>query len=85
MKARLFCKFGHLAEKEFDISDEATIGANESNSIVLKAETISGNHARFFLIRRKNIISQFLLRIFACKAVIRLIPELLSAIGPTPS
>lgn len=48
MQARLFCKFGQLAGKEFDISEYATIGTNKSNTIVLKAETISGNHARIF-------------------------------------
>ena len=48
MQAKLFCKFGHLAGKEFDISDEATIGTNESNRIVLNAATISENHARIF-------------------------------------
>ncbi len=49
MQAKLFCKFGQLAGKEFDISDETTIGTNDSNGIVLKAATISENHARIFL------------------------------------
>jgi len=48
MRAKLFCKLGHLAGKEFYISDEATIGTNDSNRIVLNAATISGNHARIF-------------------------------------
>ena len=48
MQAKLFCKFGQFAGKEFDISNETTIGTDDSNTIVLKAETISGNHARIF-------------------------------------
>ena len=48
MEAKLFCKFGEFAGREFDISDEATIGTDDSNTIVLKTETISGNHARIF-------------------------------------
>ena len=48
MEAKLFCKFGEFAGREFDISDEATIGTDASNTIVLKTETISGNHARIF-------------------------------------
>lgn len=48
MQAKLFCKFGEFAGKEFDISNEATIGTNESNTVALKTDTISGNHARIF-------------------------------------
>ncbi len=57
MQAKLFCKFGQLAGKEFDISDEATIGTNDSNGIVLNAATISENHARISLDMEGNIIS----------------------------
>jgi len=48
MRAKLSCKFGPLAGEEFEISKEATIGTDATNSIVLKAKTISGQHARIF-------------------------------------
>ena len=49
MPARLFCKTGPLAGSSFQISDEATIGKNSGNKIVLQADVVSGTHARIYL------------------------------------
>ncbi len=47
-KARLFCKTGAFAGKEFEISSEALIGRSQTNTITLSAEAISNHHARIF-------------------------------------
>jgi pSer/pThr/pTyr-binding forkhead associated (FHA) protein len=48
MKAKLFCKTGQLAGASFEIANEATIGKNPDNTIVLYPQIISGRHARIF-------------------------------------
>jgi pSer/pThr/pTyr-binding forkhead associated (FHA) protein len=48
MKARLLCTTGLLAGTQFEISNEATVGKNAGNTIVLDSPIISGWHARIF-------------------------------------
>ena len=48
MKAKLFCKTGHLAGKEFIVKKEAIIGKHPANDCVLDADIISGQHARIY-------------------------------------
>jgi len=46
--AKLFCKTGQLTRAEYEFSNEATIGRNNTNSIVLHPSIISSEHARIF-------------------------------------
>lgn len=48
MNARLFCKTGALADSEFQIGEEATIGRREQNDVPIPSEAVSGRHARIF-------------------------------------
>lgn len=48
MRAKLFCKFGSMKGASFEIGEEATIGRNEDNAIVLAHPSISQHHARIF-------------------------------------
>jgi pSer/pThr/pTyr-binding forkhead associated (FHA) protein len=54
MIAKLFCRTGQLAGAEYTIRDEATIGKNPTNTVVLYPAVISGNHARIFFDKSKN-------------------------------
>ncbi len=48
MQAKLFCKTGQLAGKEFLINNEATVGKHPTNDCVLDADIISSQHARIY-------------------------------------
>jgi pSer/pThr/pTyr-binding forkhead associated (FHA) protein len=48
MQAKLFCKSGNLAGKEFLIENEATIGKHPTNDCVLDVDIVSSQHARIF-------------------------------------
>ncbi len=48
MRAKLFCKYGEMKGKEFEIQDEATIGRSSANQIVLPHQGVSKRHARIF-------------------------------------
>jgi pSer/pThr/pTyr-binding forkhead associated (FHA) protein len=48
MQAKLMCKTGQLAGKEFLINNEATIGKHPTSDCVLDADIISGQHARIY-------------------------------------
>ncbi len=48
MQAKLLCKTGQLAGKEFLIKKDATIGKHPANDCVLDADIISGQHARIY-------------------------------------
>jgi len=48
MNAKLFCKTGILSGAKYDIGNEATIGKEAGNSILLDTKIISGRHARIF-------------------------------------
>lgn len=47
-KARLFCKTGQFAGKEFEIGSETLIGRSQTNTVALSSEAISSHHARIF-------------------------------------
>lgn len=55
MRAKLFCKYGELKGKEFEIREEATIGRSSRNKIVLPHHGISKQHARIFLDQKEGI------------------------------
>jgi len=48
MKAKLFCKTGLLAGSRHEIFDEATIGKDPGNHVVIDTKIISSRHARIF-------------------------------------
>lgn len=48
MQARLFCKTGKLAGKDFLIKKEAVIGKHPTSDCVLDDDIISGQHARIY-------------------------------------
>lgn len=51
MSARLFCKYGPLAGAHCEIDEEATIGSDSANSLVLNSPSIAETHARIRLDR----------------------------------
>ena len=48
MRATFFCRTGELAGIDHQIGDEATIGQDSGNTLVLKGPVISQTHARIF-------------------------------------
>ncbi len=47
-QARLFAKYGRLAGTDLLVADEATLGRNEDNTVVVTSRSTSNHHARIF-------------------------------------